>query len=150
MEIKTKNDMTMRILLLSGILVLTLMGCKSENKNVQAQDTNQEVATVVPEAVMNKKPQVGSQVPAELVCMVNDAYMGKIQMPVPVKGKTYYGCCQMCVKTLNNNHEARTGIDPFSNQKIDKTEAYIVLMKEEGAVAYFESKENYLSYSKKQ
>ena len=51
---------------------------------------------------------------------------------------------------MNNNHEARTGIDPFSNQKIDKTEAYIVLMKEEGAVAYFESKENYLSYSKKQ
>ncbi|GMN05536.1 hypothetical protein MTsPCn5_09240 [Croceitalea sp. MTPC5] len=146
MEIKTKNDKTMRILLLSGILVLTLMGCKSENKNVQAQDTNQEVATVVPEAVMNKKPQVGSQVPAELVCMVNDAYMGKMQMPVPVKGKTYYGCCQMCVKTLNNNEQARTSIDPYSKQKVDKTEAFIVLMAVDGKVAYFESKENFLKF----
>jgi YHS domain-containing protein len=84
----------------------------------------------------------------ELVCMVNDAYMSKPQIPVPVNGRTYYGCCQMCVGTLNNNETARTATDPFSKKPIDKTEAYIVLMKEEGDVAYFESKENYLKYKK--
>lgn len=92
---------------------------------------------------------VGSHVPSELVCMVNDAYMGKAQIPVPVNGKTYYGCCKMCVGTLNEKESARTGIDPFSNRPVDKTEAYIVLMKEEGEVAYFESKENYLNYKNK-
>ena len=44
---------------------------------------------------------VGDQVPARQVCMVNDAYMAKDQIPVPVNGKIYYGCCQMCVRTLN-------------------------------------------------
>lgn len=92
---------------------------------------------------------VGSQVPNELVCMVNDAYMGKPQIPVPVNGKTYYGCCQMCVSTLNEKESARTGIDPFSKKPIDKTEAYIVLMTKEGEVAYFESKENYLKNKNK-
>ena len=135
----------MRILL-SGILVLTLMGCKSENKNVSAQDTKQVVATVEPEDIIHKNPQVGSQVPKELVCMVNDAFMGKMQIPVPVNGKTYYGCCEMCVKTLNNNDEARTGIDPFSKHKIDKTEAFIVLMGVDNKVAYFGSEENFLKF----
>tara|TARA_R110002049_G_scaffold6484_2_gene40692 strand:+ start:558 stop:980 length:423 start_codon:yes stop_codon:yes gene_type:complete len=137
----------MRILL-SGILVLTLMGCKSENKNVLAQDTKQVVTTVATEAVINKIPQVGYQVPNELVCMVNDAYMGKPQIPVPVNGKTYYGCCKMCVGTLNNDETARTGIDPFSNKEVDKTKAYIVLLNNEGEVAYFESAKNYQKYSK--
>ena len=81
--------------------------------------------------------------------MVNNEYMGKPQIAVPVNGKTYYGCCQMCVGTLNNDETARVGIDPFSNKKVDKTEAYIVLMKEGGEVNYFESKENYLNYKKK-
>lgn len=92
---------------------------------------------------------VGSQVPNDLVCMVNNSYMGKPQMPIVVNGKTYYGCCQMCVGTLNEKESARTGIDPFSNKPVDKTEAYIVLMKEEGEVAYFESKENYLKFKNK-
>ena len=86
--------------------------------------------------------------PNDLVCMVNNAYMGKPQIPVPVNGKTYYGCCQMCVGKLNSDAVARTGIDPFSFKPIDKTEAYIVLMKKEGEVAYFESEENYNKFKK--
>ena len=96
--------------------------------------------------VNNQNYAVGSQIPNELVCMVNNAYMGKPQIAVPVNDKTYYGCCQMCVGTLNNDETARTAIDPFSNKKVDKTEAYIVLMKAEGDVSYFETKENYLKY----
>ena len=75
--------------------------------------------------------------------------MGKPQIPVPVNGKTYYGCCEMCVGTLNNDQTARIAKDPFSNKPVDKTEAYIVLMKKDGKVDYFESKENYLSFKNK-
>ena len=39
------------------------------------------------ESIKTKKEQkitVGTQVPSNLVCMVNDAYMGKPQIPVKV------------------------------------------------------------------
>jgi len=137
----------------SGVLLVvafSIVACNSEAK----QSITKETAVVTPQKVINQETQqeykIGSKIPNDLVCMVNDAYMGKPQIPVPVNGKTYYGCCQMCVGALNNNETARTGIDPFSNKEVDKTEAYIVLMKEEGDVAYFESKENYLSFLKKQ
>tara|TARA_R110000850_G_scaffold186878_1_gene312779 strand:+ start:235 stop:759 length:525 start_codon:yes stop_codon:yes gene_type:complete len=92
---------------------------------------------------------VGDQVPTKQVCMVNDAYMAKDQIPVPVNGKTYYGCCQMCVKTLNEQETARVATDPQTGEKVDKTEAYIVLLDKEGTVAYFESKTNAEAYAKK-
>ena len=90
---------------------------------------------------------VGDQVPSIQVCMVNDAYMAKDQIPVPVNGKTYYGCCQMCVKTLNEQETARIAIDPQTNEKVDKTEAYIVLLDKEGTVGYFKNKANAEAYA---
>jgi YHS domain-containing protein len=89
---------------------------------------------------------VGDHVPTKQVCMVNDAYMAKDQIPVPVNDKTYYGCCQMCVKTLNEQETARIGTDPLTGEKVDKTEAYIVLLKDDGTVGYFKSEENYMTY----
>ena len=91
---------------------------------------------------------VGDQVPTKQVCMVNDAYMAKDQIPVPVNGKTYYGCCQMCVKTLNEQETARIATDPQTGEKVDKTEAYIVLLDKEGTVAYFKNKANAEAYDK--
>lgn len=80
------------------------------------------------------KPSIGYSpdeierpVEPSLVCMVNDAYMGKPQIPVPVNGKTYYGCCEMCVDKLNNIESARIAIDPFSGNQVDKSEAFIVV-----------------------
>lgn len=92
---------------------------------------------------------VGDQLPNQQVCMVNDAYMGKDQIPVPVNGKTYYGCCQMCVKSLNEKETARMGTDPQTGEKVDKTEAYIVLLDKDGAVAYFKNKANADAYANK-
>jgi YHS domain-containing protein len=92
--------------------------------------------------------EVHQPVDPSLVCMVNDAYMGKLQIPVPVNGKTYYGCCQGCVDKLNNLESARIAIDPFSGNPVDKSEAYIVLMNPQGAVAYFESEANYNAFKK--
>tara|TARA_R110002049_G_scaffold37314_1_gene117740 strand:+ start:1094 stop:1519 length:426 start_codon:yes stop_codon:yes gene_type:complete len=131
-----------------ALSIITLIGCKNETKKVEVAETIDKNKVEVKTETTQEDYQVGSQVPNKLVCMVNNAYMGKPQIAVPVNGKTYYGCCQMCVGTLNEKESARTGIDPFSNKPVDKTEAYIVLMKKEGEVAYFESKENYLKYKK--
>ena len=142
-----KYNIIIKQVIIIALSIITLVGCKNETKKTAVTEvTVEKKVEVKTETQQNYK--VGSQVPNELVCMVNDAYMGKPQIPVPVDGKTYYGCCKMCVGTLNEKESARTAIDPFSNKPVDKTEAYIVLMKEEGEVAYFESKENYLKYKK--
>lgn len=105
-----------------------------------------------PEPVIVQKPQPtassgkfvkGSHVPTETVCMVNNAYMGKKQIEVPHNGKTYYGCCEMCVKRIPTDKTAREAIDPYSGKTVDKADAYIVMISDEGEVAYFENEENY-------
>jgi len=141
---------TIGIFFISTFLI-TVTACKNEvkktsDKEVSVKNVEHKVTS---NTVNNQNYAIGSQIPNELVCMVNNAYMGKPQIAVPVNDKTYYGCCQMCVGTLNNDETARTAIDPFSNKKVDKTEAYIVLMKAEGDVSYFETKENYLKYKQK-
>lgn len=93
--------------------------------------------------------KIGDQVPNDLVCMVNNAFMGKAQMEVPVDGKMYYGCCEMCVGRLNDDESSRMATDPHSGNLVDKSEAYIVLENENGKVSYFESRENFESYKGK-
>lgn len=129
-------------------LIFTITSCKNEIKKIDIKEDIEE-NKVETKAENIQKYALGSQVPNNLVCMVNNAYMGKPQIPVPVNGKTYYGCCQMCVGTLTNDKTARMAVDPYSHKPVDKTEAYIVLIKAEGEVSYFESKENYLNYIKK-
>lgn len=83
----------------------------------------------------------------EEVCMVNNSYMGKAQIPVDVNGKTYYGCCAGCVSTLQHNESVRYAIDPISNNKVDKSDAFIIKNPSKPAeVLYFETRENALSY----
>jgi len=90
---------------------------------------------------------INNRLPEELVCLVNDAYMGIKQFPVPVGNKIYYGCCEMCVDKLQGSDEFRYGIDPFSKEKVDKVGAYIVRQAEDNySVFYFKSKENHEKY----
>ena len=42
------------------------------------------------------------------VCMVNDMYMGRPQIPVQVEGRTYFGCCPDCKMKLENMPATRT------------------------------------------
>ncbi|HVI00044.1 MAG TPA: hypothetical protein VM869_15110 [Enhygromyxa sp.] len=81
-----------------------------------------------------------------LVCMVNNQFMGKPQIPVDVEGTTYYGCCEMCKTKLADDPSSRTAIDPISGASVDKAKA--VLGKEEsGAIHYFESAENLAKFA---
>ncbi|MBS9524499.1 hypothetical protein KI659_10775 [Litoribacter alkaliphilus] len=87
----------------------------------------------------------------ELVCMVNNAFMGKKQFPVEFGDKMYYGCCEMCVNTIQNDRDVRYAKDPLTGKEVDKSQAFIAPEPGHpyGGVLYFESKENYEKYSKK-
>ncbi|TCK85297.1 hypothetical protein [Albibacterium bauzanense] len=88
-------------------------------------------------------PQIGDRVPNNLVCMVNNAYMGVPQLEVSFEGKTYFGCCEMCQERIPKEKEVRTAIDLYSLKAVDKADAYIVLVGDHGEVAYFENEKNY-------
>lgn len=132
-------------LLTGGLFLTAALGCNTQSQPENEQATQPDVS----QATSKQDYEVGDQVPNELVCMVNDAYMGKPQIAVPVNGKTYYGCCQMCVKKLNEQESARTAFDPHSGRMIDKVDAYIVLLDEQGTVGYFESQKSYESFKSK-
>lgn len=75
--------------------------------------------------------------------MVNDQFMGKEQIPVPVDQQTYYGCCPGCVTALASSSAARFAPDPLKAQFVDKATAFIILKPgTRGEVLYFISAEN--------
>lgn len=83
------------------------------------------------------------------VCMVNDSYMGREQIPVDFNGKIYYGCCPGCANNLRTNRSIRYAEDPVTGKEVDKADAYIVMKPNgSGDVLYFESEENYKKYKK--
>ncbi|HKO58399.1 MAG TPA: hypothetical protein VJ276_21215 [Thermoanaerobaculia bacterium] len=86
------------------------------------------------------KPPV-KQVESKKVCMINEHYMQKDQIPVEVEGKTYYGCCDMCKKALAADASKRSAVDPVSGKKVDKATA-IIAADAEGNVVYFENAKN--------
>lgn len=132
---------------LIAVLSMVFVSCKNTQEEPKDEVTVQESLHKPNEKEMlASNYQLGDHIPNELVCMVNNAYMGTPQIEVPVDGKTYYGCCDMCVGKLNEDESARMGKDPMSGKMVDKSEAYIILTSEDGAVAYFESEDSYKQY----
>ena len=86
------------------------------------------------------------KVEADKVCMVNDKLFPNKQIPVEVDSKTYYGCCEMCKKTLANDAKSRMAIDPISKKEVDKATA-VIGSTEAGDIFYFESEENLNKYN---
>ena len=82
------------------------------------------------------------------VCMVNNQFMGRPQIPIAVNGKTYYGCCEMCKTRLGQDPSSRTATDPLTQKPVDKAAA-VIAKRADGAVAYFESEQNFLKYTRK-
>lgn len=85
-------------------------------------------------------------VESKYVCMVNNKVLANEQIPVEVNGKTYYGCCAMCKAKLERNSNARTAIDPVSNNPVDKATA-VIAARPDGSVLYFENEGNFNAYS---
>lgn len=85
--------------------------------------------------------------PTNQVCMINNKFMSKDQIPVQVNNKTYYGCCQGCVGTLKNDQVARTATDEVTKQQVDKATAFIIVKPgTRDDVLYFASKQNAATY----
>ncbi len=98
--------------------------------------------------VSNKEPDV--KLKTELVCMVNDAFMGIKQFPVPMGDKMYYGCCEQCVDKIKNNRQFRYAKDPLTGEEVDKALAFIVMKSEKDhSVYYFKSENNYSKFQDK-
>lgn len=81
----------------------------------------------------------------KLVCMVNDQFMGRDQIPVVVEGRTYFGCCEMCKGRLATDAKFRTAKDPITGREVDKASA-VIAQRPSGQVLYFESLETFQTY----
>ncbi len=128
-----------KLLSIGFIAMLLITGCDQKNNGARS-------VAEAPLAVKGGKPGKGEQVPANLVCMVNDAYMSSAQLAVPFEGKIYYGCCEMCRQRIPSDRKARYATDPQTLEQVDKAVAYIVLIGDKGEVAYFKNKINYLKF----
>ncbi|HWA70712.1 MAG TPA: hypothetical protein VG937_00185 [Polyangiaceae bacterium] len=82
------------------------------------------------------------------VCMVNNQYMGRAQIPTTVEGKTYYGCCPMCKGRLEKEISVRKAKDPVSGREVDKAVA-VIGKQQNGDVLYFESRQTFAAYRPK-
>ena len=112
------------------ILIMIAFVC---SLSVFAEETKKETSKLV-------------KVPAIKVCMVNDKLFDKDQIAVDVDGKTYYGCCEMCKKTLAEKKEFRFAIDPVSGKQVDKAIA-VIGADAEGQTLYFENEDNLKKYN---
>lgn len=82
-----------------------------------------------------------------LVCMVNNQFMARPQIPIEVDGRTYYGCCEMCKGRLAQDPSSRTATDPVSQQQVDKATA-VIGKTADGSTLYFESEQTFAAFSK--
>ena len=134
------------VLGVSILSVFALTSCQNKTEEPTVT-TNEEQMSDMMQPSQTLAYNVGDKVPNKQVCMVNNAYMGKDQFEVPYDGKTYYGCCNMCVERIPNDETARKAKDPYTGKEIDKANAYIVLKDQQGNVDYFENEENYKKFS---
>ena len=89
-----------------------------------------------------------SQVENKKVCMVNDMYFAKEQIPVSVNDRTYYGCCENCKKTLKEDAQSRQATDPITGKTVDKSTA-VIGADTKGQVHYFENVANLNSFNQR-
>jgi YHS domain-containing protein len=81
------------------------------------------------------------------VCMVNNQFMARPQIPVEVDGRTYYGCCEMCKGRLAGDPSSRVATDPVSRNTVDKATA-VIGRTSEGRTLYFENDQTFASYAR--
>ncbi len=82
-----------------------------------------------------------------LVCMVNNQFMERPQIPIEVEGRTYYGCCEMCKGRLGSDPSSRVSTDPVSGNTVDKASA-VIGRTADGRTLYFESQGTFDRYAR--
>ena len=101
-------------------------------------------------AAQNDEAQDASveRVQARNTCMITNRLYEKVQIPVPIGEKTYYGCCRGCVTELKSKPESRTATDPVTGKQVDKATAVIGALPD-GTVRYFESEKTMRQFTPK-
>lgn len=120
-----------------------LCSCSSESQNTAKSNSTDAIQQQAEHPATDSIKQILNK----QVCMVNNKFMNKDQTPVPVGEKIYYGCCQGCVSTLKNDTTSRYETDPVTGEKVDKSNAVIIIKpgtKDE--VLYFKSEPNAKKY----
>lgn len=126
-------------------LVVTLAAC--ERAPASAPKSAQPAAPqVLAQPVAASPGQLTRVEQRDQVCMVNDQFMGRPQIPVEVEGRTYFGCCAMCKGRLAQERATRVAIDPVSGQEVDKARA-VIAQDSSGKVTYFENEANFAAYT---
>lgn len=142
------------------VIALMLFACGCEKKDASAMSGVSENPPVVRSASNPPQSSPSSALAStqvhegtsltlvtdrSLVCMVNNQFMGRPQIPVEVGGRTYYGCCEMCKGRLANDPASRTAVDPVSGSSVDKSVA-VIGRAENGTTVYFETSQNFMAY----
>lgn len=118
---------------------------KGESRPIASAEALQAPAPAPAEAAADTAVALTEVTDPSQVCMVNNQYMGRPQIPVTVNGRTYYGCCAMCKGRLEKDPSARTGTDPVTQRPIDKALA-VIGKTTKGDVLYFESRDTFAAY----
>jgi len=134
----------MKIRMLSAAVVL-LTACASEPISQLSHTGEAHEPAATTENAARPSASI-TRVDPKLVCMVNNQYMGKDQIPVVVDGRTYFGCCEMCKSRLAEDAQSRLATDPVSGASVDKAAA-VIGRDASGAVHYFESDKNLAMYA---
>lgn len=126
--------------LIGSFCVVGLLGCAKDNPPAPASTpaASTPAASALPAGMVRVTD-------ASQVCMVNDQFMGKPQIPVEVEGRTYYGCCPMCKDRLTKQPESRTALDPVTGEQVDKARA-IMVQNPNGKILYFASESTLQRY----
>jgi YHS domain-containing protein len=119
------------------LLVFVAFGCSPEPTPAAPETAPSEAKAPAEGALARVEPG--------LVCMINNQFMDKPQIPVVVDGTTYYGCCEMCKTKLAEDPASRSAIDPVSGATVDKAHA-VIGKTSTGAVFYFENEQNLAAY----
>lgn len=120
------------------LLFTVIAACDRDSGSSASSPPQRQVATEL-------APGLTRVTDASQVCMMNDQFMGKPQIPVEVDGRTYYGCCAMCKERLHKEPATRTARDPASGDEVDKATALLV-QDAKGKILYFASEDSLQKY----
>lgn len=116
LKMKTKNCLTATIVL----FLLILISC---NSGGEYATNNKGIATT---ATVIFSDSGITKLSNSQVCMINNRFMNSEQIAVPLNHKIYYGCCEGCVKALNEDSTSHYTSDPLSGEQVDKAIAFII------------------------